>query len=173
MMIFPFPLTYVLLLLTVCSCFLLRHSVIIYSLLGATSALGLFEGYITALGLAFLALLYALTRLSCTDSSPPFIKHMASISLIAFIVLFWQHCVPGFENILFFNGCVSPASSVYRMYLNLDKTLMGIVLFIASPFIPTRAFYDDMGIQTCCSRRVMGYALDYSRNSFELYSVGL
>lgn len=99
----------------------------------ATSALGLSEGAVTVLGIASLFMLYSITWLAYAEPSAHLIKHLASILTIRLIVLFWLHCIPGFSNIVFFDSYVSPASSPYRIYLNLDKTLMGIVLFIASP----------------------------------------
>ena len=127
-------LTHIFLLLIVISCFLLRYRAITIFLSFLTLLAALYLGNIDFYGITALIIFYGLTYLYFHEK----LKSKAVKVLLFMIILFLAAClmfhvIPGFKNTLVLNKIsVSPASTPYSMFLNLDKVMAGIILFVNS-----------------------------------------
>ncbi len=68
--------------------------------------------------------------------------------MISYGVLFSQHLLPGFNNFLILNKIrVSLISCPFSMYLNFDKVVMALILYISSPLLLQEKFLDLIAIK--------------------------
>lgn len=81
-------------------------------------------------GLSLLAMVFII-YLFYRNSKPLFLKIILGLLVLGGTTLFYLHKVPGFQNWLIFSQYkISPDSAPYNMYLNIDKTLIGLALLL-------------------------------------------
>lgn len=124
---------YILLLFTVIACFL-KHKHISIVTLVCSIATAYFYGTIDYYGLSAIIGFYAITHTYFQrDIAAKFTKLVLLIIILAVTVLLSFHMIPGFKNALAIDLItISPHSIPFSMYLNFDKTIVGIILFMNS-----------------------------------------
>lgn len=127
-------LTYTFLLLAIISCFIIRQKPLTIGLGTASVLLALFQEVIDIYGLALVVAFFCVTYIYFQFKNLSQITKALLIAIILIaVVLFGFHLLPGFHNALVLdNVTVSPLSVPYSMYLNFDKVMVGLVLFVNS-----------------------------------------
>lgn len=124
---------YILLLFTSISCFLNKKNVSIFLLLCSVVAAYIFstiDGY----GLSAIIGFYAITHVYFQqDIASKVTKTILLLIILATVILLAFHLLPGFSNALVIDRLtISSLSIPFSMYLNFDKTIAGIILFMNS-----------------------------------------
>lgn len=88
-------------------------------------ALAFLPGQLTPLVLLPLAILAA-TAWAVQEGRPKWVRIAGHVVFILTALALREHIAPGFRNPLVLDGRVSEDAPVYRMYLNLDKTLLAV-----------------------------------------------
>ncbi|MFN1215931.1 lysostaphin resistance A-like protein [Chryseobacterium kwangjuense] len=112
-----------------------KHSVIqfglIFSILIAAFFLGLIEwtGMLAVVILAGMAQLYS--SLEKNTKYPRFLYHGLAVLIFGLCFVVYQHLIPGFNNVLYFDKIRVSADAVpFTMYFNVDKLLAGLILLL-------------------------------------------
>lgn len=135
-----------------------------------------FYDLITPIGVIALLLFWALCALHFRYPSTNTIANFFRISILVIIaLLFSSHLIPGFHNLKVFDAIhVSPHSSAYTMYLNMDKTLAAIILVISSKILEkkmTRIHFKSLiitlGLALSCVFVLMPLALQTGFVAFD------
>lgn len=127
-------LTYILLIFTVSSCFVLRKKLITITLLCITNISALLEGIIDFYGAMYIIIFYMVTHIFFTDTTNNKIKKGLLLLFIVFgVISFSFHLFDGFHNNLVLHKVtISQLSVPFSMYLNFDKVICVIILFLNS-----------------------------------------
>lgn len=94
-------------------------------LVGIGYLLAFIPGQLTPLALVPLAMLAA-TAWAVQDARPKWVRIVGHVAFVLMALALREHVVPGFKNPLVLDGRVSEDAPVYRMYFNLDKTLIAL-----------------------------------------------
>lgn len=124
---------YILLLLTSISCFFKQRNISIFLLLCSVMtayACGTINGY----GILVIIGFYIITHIYFQRVIASKIARIILLLIILVtIILLSFHLLPGFNNALVIDGMtISQLSTPFSMYLNFDKTIAGIILFMNS-----------------------------------------
>lgn len=123
-------LPYIFLLFTVIACFATRKRSIPVALCALSLIAALFYGTMDSFGLFSVSILYAVTYYYF-KSNKGAVKFLLGMGTVLIIICFATHSVPGFRNRLILDSvALSPISLPFSMYLNFDKTIAGIILFL-------------------------------------------
>lgn len=95
------------------------------ALVGVGYLLAFIPGQLTPLVLIPLAAL-AVTAWAVQDRRPGWMRIAGHVVFILTALALREHVAPGFKNPLVLDGRVSDDAPVYRMYFNLDKTLIAL-----------------------------------------------
>jgi uncharacterized protein len=135
--------TYALLLLAVITLWVGKRFWI--PLLAGAFVVGILSGVTSALALIWTVVLFGI----CTvyrSAKTPVHKGLAAVGVMLLALLLGMHVLPGFRNFLLLEDIVlTPGAAPYTMYLNVDKTLVGI------------------GILAGCGHALLGKAADWNR----------
>lgn len=128
-------LTYIFLLFSVISCFVGRQLKISLIFMGIATLMALFQGIINFYGLAFILLFYGISFIYFHyDVLDQWKKSILLILIIFLSAASFFHILPGFHNTLALDKMsLSPLSTPFSIYLNFDKTIMSLILFLNSP----------------------------------------
>ncbi len=85
----------------------------------------LWPGQLTPVALAPVALL-ASTGWAIQPQRARWIRIAGHVGFVILAIALREHVVPGFRNPLVLDGRISEDGPIYRMYLNLDKTLLAV-----------------------------------------------
>lgn len=120
------PVTFVLLMVAICAAWLPR---VLWMLLFAAAIVAAFaQGFVTAPGVAALAVLFALAW-SLTRAKHPGLYWLAFALLLLLCLAMGMHKVPGFQNpIAIDQAQISAGARPFTQYLNFDKGAVGLVL---------------------------------------------
>lgn len=143
-------LTCIFLVFTVISCFIVRNKIITISLAFTSAATALFYGMIDSYGLISIIVFYLITALYSQKSrlSNP-IKFLLMVAILLATTCFALHLIPGFYNMLVLDKIfVSKISTPFSMYLNFDKTIAGVILFMNSSLYNNEKLPDRESIIT-------------------------
>jgi membrane protease YdiL (CAAX protease family) len=160
-------LTYLLLLLCViCSVFALRKKLII-SIIVITNLYALLQGAINFSALFTLIVFYLMSdkyfnRPNISRSQ----KNLLFIVMLCLIIALSMHQIGGFYNLLIDNKiAVSANSAPYTMYLNFDKTMVAVMLYVTSGLYQSQramdkeAFFQTIKYYLLCIVTLLGAAL--------------
>lgn len=126
-------LAYGFLFLTILSCFATANRIVPVSLLILSGFAALFFNVVSFVGAFAIAGFYALTGLFFRRRGLSVLNILMMLAIIISTILFAFHMVPGFYNILLLERVSLSGSSVpFSMYLNFDKVMVGLILFINS-----------------------------------------
>ena len=128
-------LTYTLLLISVLLAFLNKSRLVLWASLALTTASAFQEGVIDYRGLGILVGVAALAYAIYYPTLQRSLLHFPLVlGLFALGIALGGHLLPGFHNLLVFNKIqLSPHAHPYSMYLNFDKTMLGLLIFAFSP----------------------------------------
>lgn len=140
---------YILLLFTIIACFL-KHKHISIATLFCSVVTAYFYGTIDYYGLSVIIGFYAITYTYFQrDITAKFTKLVLLIIILAITVLLSLHRIPGFKNALPIDLItISPHSIPFSMYLNFDKTIAGIILFMNTGLYNRETLIDAKSLMT-------------------------
>lgn len=179
-MIANMNLTYILLICTVASCFMVRKRIVTISCIVVSTLVALFQGVIDFYGLSCLALFYYLTYIYFYNSINKIVRTLLISAILLMVIGFILHIVPGFYNLLAIdNVSISPLSASFSMYLNFDKTMAGIILFLNSTLyndeksLDSRSLLQTILLLTYCSAFLIitGLAMGYIKFDVKIPSI--
>jgi CAAX protease family protein len=111
-----------------------------------------FLGYVHASGLVAVALLAVLSFFNGQRFRSDSKRDTGIIAFIAIGFALSMHLIPGFDNLLLLGPIrFTPSSVPFKMYLNLDKTAVGLVLFLF--YAP---LYKTVGVRRSLSIGLIG-----------------
>jgi membrane protease YdiL (CAAX protease family) len=118
------------------------------TLLGLGYAMALVYGQLTPLAAVSLALL-VLSGLCVSPSRPPYVRYLGHGVFIVLAVALASHWLPGFQNAKVINDTrFTPDAVPFSMYLNLDKSLIGFWVLLATPWVLSRVSFSRSAITT-------------------------
>jgi membrane protease YdiL (CAAX protease family) len=125
---------YVTLSLLVVSLLFVRSKIITRILLVSQLAVAYLGGLVLPLGLFAIACFWGLCEYHWRrPAEKKCVGIVRMMIIIIFALGFANHLVPGFQNLKVFDALqLSPLSLPYTMYLNMDKTLMAVILVVSS-----------------------------------------
>lgn len=175
-------LTYIFLLLSVLSSIFVRNSSLIAICLFFTVVVSLIQGIAEFSGIFLLTgfggLCYAFFHKYKSEKFE--IRGSIFIGLMMAACLFGMHLMPGFENLQIVKGVkLSENSCPFSMYLNYDKVMIGIILFIFSPLMLAEKPLDKDDLKTTlqlfglCAVSVLvpAYLTSYVKFDFKVPSI--
>lgn len=141
--------TYILMMFMVGCCFFIRDIRWLVVLILSTLFMAYFQGFLSLIGGFSLFTYSALVYVYFYKPSFNFgVRLLLFALLMAFTMAFFMHKIPGLYNYLALQAVqASAASSVFSMYLNLDKTMPAIVLFAMSGLLLKEKGMDSESIQ--------------------------
>lgn len=103
-------------------------------ILASAIATAYIYGIIDYYGISAIMVFYTITHIYFqSDIVGKFAKLVLLIIILTAIILLSFHMIPGFKNPLVIDrATISPRSIPFSMYLNFDKTIAGIILFMNS-----------------------------------------
>jgi hypothetical protein len=126
-------LTYVFLLMTVVICWTSSFLVGLIAL-ALSSTVGLFLHRIQSIGLIWILLAGVSIWIASNPSNPTFSRWLRWMGMGTFLfmaIALSHHMLPGFNNLLVFDTVQFSADSApFTMYLNFDKTVVGIFIYL-------------------------------------------
>ena len=126
-------LTYVFLLMTVVICWTSSFLVGLIAL-ALSSLVGVFLHRIQSIGLIWILLAGVSIWIASNPSNPTFSRWLRWMAMGAFVfmaIALSHHMLPGFNNLLVFDTVQFSADSApFTMYLNFDKTAVGIFIYL-------------------------------------------
>ena len=127
-------LPYIFLFFTSFSCLLTKKKFIPIFLCGLSIFTALFYGVINYYGLLSIGIFYGIAYTYFKNYYiSNVLKFLRLLLLLLIAACFAFHIIPGFQNDLVLDRIVISSSSIpFSMYLNFDKTMMGIILFLSS-----------------------------------------
>lgn len=122
---------YLLLLFSVFLSLSVKNQKLLIASILVSGVLGFYEGIANATGLlGILGFLWIVWAYFKQPPRPVVVRIPLFIVMIAYAMALFYHWVPGFNNILYLKQIrLSPGSCPYSMYLNFDKTMMGLILY--------------------------------------------
>lgn len=127
-------LSYTLLLLSIVLCFITTKRSVAYLVILITCFVALFELVINFYAILYILLFFLITYLYFQDKKAiPFLKWVYFIIINIVIISSYLHIIPGFHNKLVIDKLIiSKSSTPFSMYLNFDKVIIALILFINS-----------------------------------------
>jgi len=125
------PITYLFLLFSVVLSLSVKNQKLLIASILVSGAIGFYEGIVNATGLlSIIGFLWVVWGYFKQPSWSLVARIPLFIAMIAYALAFFYHWVPGFKNLLYLRQVyISSGSCPYTMYLNFDKTMMGLILY--------------------------------------------
>lgn len=139
--------TYALLALMVTISIFCRIRSFVFSLILITIWIAFDQHYINHIGIFALSALALLTYSSYNMHIAKRLKNLFLIALGIFAVALMLHYVAGFYNRILFNRItLSPGSSHYSLFFNLDKIFTGLIIYACSHLATTEKAIDEKSL---------------------------
>jgi membrane protease YdiL (CAAX protease family) len=160
-------LTYLLLLLCVICSFFAPRKKLVISMIVITNLYALLQGTINFSALFTLIVFYLMSDkyFNSPNISRPQ-KNLLFIVILCFIIALSMHQIGGFYNLLIANKlALSSHSAPYTMYLNFDKTMGAVILYVTSGLyksqsaIDREVFFQTIKYYLLCIVTLLGAAL--------------
>ncbi len=142
-------LSYALLSLTVMLCLFTKNKHFMLSAIFVTTIAALYEGVITSpIAICAILSLYAMCHTYFYhDTLNKYLRAILFAVIIIFITSFIMHMIPGFSNILVIDKVrVSLLSAPFSMYLNFDKTIIALIIYVTSKLFISETYPDKKSI---------------------------
>jgi len=142
-------LTYILLFATVITALFYKNQRALYVTIVTTNCVALYQGVLHPIGFCTLCT-FGLVVLwyFYPKNNNIFVRAISFILLVVFATLFSYHLMPGFSSLLALNQVqLSTLSSPFSMYLNFDKVMAGVMLYVLSPLYSAERKIDASSLQ--------------------------
>ena len=129
--------SYLLLLISILSLWIKQETKIWGTIMAASLVCGVISDRIDIIGIIAIAILYLLYHTSNNVNLMLLIRVLSAVLAIILSVMLTAHLIPGFNNWqIVDNVSLTETSLPYSMYLNMDKTLIGLaILSVGFPLI--------------------------------------
>ncbi len=171
-------LTFCLLFLSILSCFLFRQRFLLYSLLSFTHLIAYIEKVENLTGFIFMAVFSIFVFLAFLEKYVPHALQLClRIIVFVFMIAFFFHLVPGYHNIIVINNVLITKNSIpFKLYLNFDKTMASLSLFVFSSLfysenkIDLKSFLWTLSLTAFCLFIIFypAFALKFVRYEFKI-----
>jgi uncharacterized protein len=121
-----------------------HHKKLVWLLIIITNLFAISEGILHAGGLGSLILFTIISNSYFRFTNIPIIfRALLFMMLVSFIAGIAMHKIPGFSNLLVMNQVQITADACpFTMYLNFDKVMLGLILFVTSGLMISEKFMD-------------------------------
>ena len=142
-------LSYILLALTGLICLFTKNRNLMLLSLLITTISAFSQGIVNLVGIITLLFFHMICNIYFSyEALNKYWKWVLFVTIVALLAGYMFHLIPGFSNALVIEKVhVSPTSSLFSMYLNFDKTISALILYVAAKLFIVEKLVDKKSLQ--------------------------